>query len=607
MKFTYMSRVLVLAACLFGMGANAQDEGLTSSVEGLQEMREHYGIAPGYLNLPATEDVRVAIVGSGTQGLENLINGQPSDRRYLPLTTEVVWQYPGLTVDLGDSKDSMIRRMGQIVWGMTGSVKGPTIKVFSAIDLAQTAKAIERLSSFRPHVVLAWKNYQTFGRQDGSGGIARLIDTAVAGGSIWVHAAGDFRQKTHNSPVVVSKNNRLYFERSGADYLRFKVNSAATDVSITVALSRPESQGAARQLNICLYPPEQRETLTKPKLCKTLRSAEGDPQAPETEDSLSFETLKTVLWPTDRPYLIAVERIEGDFDAARDNIRVTVTTSKTPIFDGEALRILDAVEFVDADDERSLGNPSDSRRATVVGAATPSSSVGPTGDGRRKPDAVLDSTDVFFSDNHAVRGSVAAAAQFAGMVVLMKAKEAGFQGKHLATVIKENGQKGNPATLVPGVIGTHAADGWQFGMDKLKLEDGLKRALIATVEGTAFASMRRQKSESEPLMLALCRDPIDLPGFALVRDKLRKENQPYRLYVRTKEGRVESFHTTQYIPNKSAYEPWQYKDQGAAKDYVELVQLPLSGIIWNLAKVGKSQTFTMPSEDRLHQIVVQSP
>ena len=86
---------------------------------------------------------------------------------------------------------------------------------------------------------------------------------------------------------------------------------------------------------------------------------------------------------------------------------------------GDTLR--ETVEFVDASNGGELYPPADNPMVLTVGDAEPSSSIGPTLDGRVKPDVIVTNSRADFTDGQISTGSSNAAAFVAGAVVVLKA------------------------------------------------------------------------------------------------------------------------------------------------------------------------------------------
>jgi hypothetical protein len=109
----------------------------------------------------------------------------------------------------------------------------------------------------------------------------------------------------------------------------------------------------------------------------------------------------------------------------------------------------EAVEFPDATGSEELYPPADHPGVLTVGDTDPSSSVGPTADGRTKPDALLDDSRAFLTDGEVSSGSSNAAAYVAGVVALLKAAEPSLGPRGLLRIARE-GPPFHPTTTASG-------------------------------------------------------------------------------------------------------------------------------------------------------------
>ena len=111
-------------------------------------------------------------------------------------------------------------------------------------------------------------------------------------------------------------------------------------------------------------------------------------------------------------YQLRVYDCSGNF-VPSDRVRVVIQSPKG-----------DSVEFHEANGAYEINPPADNANVVTVGDLSPVSSVGPTLDGRAKPDFRLQETRVEMSDGVSIpMGSSVASAIFAGVVVQLKSQE----------------------------------------------------------------------------------------------------------------------------------------------------------------------------------------
>ncbi len=94
--------------------------------------------------------------------------------------------------------------------------------------------------------------------------------------------------------------------------------------------------------------------------------------------------------------------------------------------------------LLDASNRAELYPPADHTAVFTVGDAGPASSVGPTLDGRIKPDAVLLDSRVDFTDGMITAGSSNAAAELAGIAAVLKAAEPRMTPRHLFALARQS-------------------------------------------------------------------------------------------------------------------------------------------------------------------------
>jgi hypothetical protein len=126
--------------------------------------------------------------------------------------------------------------------------------------------------------------------------------------------------------------------------------------------------------------------------------------------------------PTDPEYCYRIRvRAKRGLFSPNDRIRVLVTATHETYIPPRGDTPRDAVEFLDASNAGELYPPADNPLVLTVGDSDPSSSIGPTRDGRVKPDVILADSRADFTDGQISAGSSNAAAYVAGVVVVLKA------------------------------------------------------------------------------------------------------------------------------------------------------------------------------------------
>lgn len=411
-----------LIASAGGIALAADEIRLSSKVEKPEEMRTYYGVGSELLEKAKVEGVRVAVMSAGFSGIENQAK-DPDDffrKQYLPNSMQLIDSYDVATFGL-EARNEIGRRVAQTAWAMTGlDGGGPEFRLYNSNGLAAFRQAVEAILEWKADVILCTENFSAFGNFDGTGILNRIVDSAAFGETIWIQSAGEFATKVLNLPIAL-KAGKL-----DQPDPQIKVNADDTEVTVTLSWNAYSPglrrfYGTDKDLDLVLEDKNGREVAKS-----RTRQVEGDTR--EGETNFAVEQLSAKLFRDRSPYVVRLLVENGDFDARSDELRLTLETDRRPFFDGKK-EIL-PVELVDATRKKSMPVPADNRMATTVGSTHPFSSQGPTADGRQKPDVVMDSAEVRFTDKVAISGPDVAVAQLGAVAILYKANEAQFTRKH---------------------------------------------------------------------------------------------------------------------------------------------------------------------------------
>ncbi|MEZ4752374.1 MAG: hypothetical protein R3B54_17600 [Bdellovibrionota bacterium] len=319
--------------------------------------------------------------------------------------------------------------MAQTIWSLSGlDTEGPEFRLYNANGLVAFREAVNALAEWKADIVVCTENFSAFGNFDGTGIINRLVDLAAIGEMIWIQSAGEFATKVINLPIKV-KEGKL-------DQPDPQIKAYADDTEVTITLSwnaySPGFRrfyGTDKDLDMILYDNKGREVASS----KT-RQVEGDTN--EGESNFAVEQMTAKLFKDLSPYYVRIKIENGDFDSRADELRLTVDTDRRPFFDG--VKEQSAVELVDGTRKKSIPVPADNKWATTAGSTHPFSSEGPTADGRKKPDIVLDGAEARFTDKVAISGPNIAAAQLGALAVLYKSNFPSFDRKHWLLALQKS-------------------------------------------------------------------------------------------------------------------------------------------------------------------------
>jgi hypothetical protein len=395
------------------------------------EIRAKLGLNREYEGVRGLDAVRVAVLDSGFEGVGG-------DRPYLPADAVVVEHYDPELIRrfrLGDPEfrkgfepgNRHGRVMAQIVWGVTGaSPEGPKFDLLNANGPTMLRRAVRYAIENRVDVILFSGSFEGGGNGDGRGPINRVVDDALAAGIPWINAAGNYGGRVYNGPIRPLDDGYLRL-RKGADVasLRFRNHVDENTVNVTLTWNdyrEEEDAGTEKDLDLFVEDWAGRRVGSAEKVQVMGEPAADTEQTRNPRERVILTNLAAIPYVPKDPeycYRIRIRAKAGQF-RPEDRLRVLVTASReafTPP-DGGAPR--QAFEFVDASDQGELYPPADNLLVLTVGDASPSSSMGPTVDGRTKPDVLLEDSRAYFSDGEVSAGSSNAAAYVAGAVALLK-------------------------------------------------------------------------------------------------------------------------------------------------------------------------------------------
>ena len=399
------------------------------------EVRKSLGLLPDYASLPRIKEVKVAVLDFGFAGIED-------NRPYLPKNTVLVQHYDRDFVrrfNLGDPEfirpldpnNAHGRYMAQLVWAMTGNhPEGPQFYLLNANGPTMFRRAVRFAIELKVDMILFSSTFEGGGNYDGRGSINAAVDEAVAAGIIWINAAGNGGGRVYNGPVDVTPNGNV---RVGSNTsLRFSNRFDENTVTITLTWNDyrdVEDFGTDKDLDLVVEDVNGREVgASRLKQVPPGQAAkEGETKNPR--ERLELTDLPAV--PPGQEYRIRVKAKGGTF-GPRDRLRILVEAERnTPFADPKTGKMVQPVEFLDATRGGEIYPPADHAGVLTVGDRSPSSAVGPTADGRVKPDVVLESSVARFTNGEESGGSSNAAAYFAGAVAAMRSVEPSLTTAHL--------------------------------------------------------------------------------------------------------------------------------------------------------------------------------
>jgi hypothetical protein len=454
--------VALMALAIVAAEASGQTPVTRKPPSGLVEAakaRERLGLSPAYDSVLGVESIKVAVLDYGFDGL-----GQ--GKGYLPPSAVVVEHYDPAFVrrfGLGDPDyrkpfeplNRHGREMAEIAWAVAGAKPGgPKFYLLNANGPTMLRRAIRYAIEERVDVILFSGTFEGGGAGDGKGPIDRAVGEAVARGILWINAAGNFGGRVYNGPVRVLADGYLKL-RDVPDIAALRFRNRADENTITVTLTwndyrDDEDAGSDKDLDLFIEDWTGRRIGSSEKVqVSGDREAGPDETRNPRERVVLADLPRNPHVPTDPDfcYRIRVKSRRGRFGPG-DRIRILLTPARDSYLPAGALAPEEAVTFVDASRWGEIYPPADHPGVLTVGERGPSSSVGPTLDGREKPDVVVEDSRAYFSDGQVTYGSSNAAAYLAGVAMVLKAAEPSLLPSHLLKLAREcPPMKDDPAAL----------------------------------------------------------------------------------------------------------------------------------------------------------------
>lgn len=433
-----MSRTPVLLLGFLAVPVAAAPPAGVARPANAEAVRRQLGLLPDYTSAPRLRNLTVAVLDSGFAGFDG-------KRPYLPPTAVLVENYDPDFVrrnDLGDPAfvkplnpaNPHGRVMAQLVWAMTGNAAdGPRFLLLNANGPTLFRRAVRYAVEQKADVILFSGTFEGAGNYDGRGPLAAAVDEAVNAGVIWVNAAGNTGGRVYNGPVAVRDDGYVYFTGTPlptALRLANRFDENAVTVTLTWNDYRDaEDAGTDKDLDLVVE-----DAAGKVVGEGRLRQVPAGKAAGEGESKNPRERVVLADLPASaagKEYRIRV-RVRGGTFGPGDRLRVLVTAAKdAPFPDPATGKMVQPVELLDATPGGEVYPPADHPGVVTVGDGSRASAVGPTADGRVKPDVVMPTSAARFSNGEESAGSSNAAAYLAGVAAVLRAREPGLRARHL--------------------------------------------------------------------------------------------------------------------------------------------------------------------------------
>jgi hypothetical protein len=391
------SLLVLLSFLVSGVVFGISPAKAANEVANRDALRTRLGL-DAYTGAGALDSLKIAILDNGFQGY------QPG-AGLLPASTELVEG----KVDPEAATAHGIE-MAEIVWAMTGMLPtGPKFYLINTNGYSNLQSAVQFVIQEKVDIVLYSEVWPFGSNFDGQGFINNLVNQATTAGILWINAAGNFGGAAYNGTVDSQTSAGQFLSLGKSGYLEFENKLDQNTVTITLSwtdFKDTDTYNAVKDLDLFIYDSSNNQIGAS----ALIQKGEAPPTDGSASPLSSFARESVTLTNLNRgTYRIKVRKQSENFEDT-DRFRVILDVAKP-----------DSVTFTDHSTGGEIMPPADNPNVFTVGEDTQFSSVGPTADGRTKPDIKIQDAGISFTNGEQTDGSSNAAALIAGVAVLMKA------------------------------------------------------------------------------------------------------------------------------------------------------------------------------------------
>jgi hypothetical protein len=414
--------LLALAAFFATLPAHAQ-----TRVANAQQLRaglnlESYRVDDGRL-----AELKIAV-------LDNSFEGYLQDRRQLPPSTQFI-EGPSRGASGISSGAGHGLLMAQAVWAMAKfQADGPKFYLIQANGITNLRAAIDKAIDLKVDVILYSVNWETGGNFDGNGFINAEVKRATEKKILWINAAGNYRGTVLNGQVDTDQATGDLRLPGPGNKVQFSNELDANNVTLTLSWNDykdSEEHKTSKDLDLELQ--DVSGTVIPLKNFRQGARNTCDRRANANDENAevrraSDHAREQVSVKLDRgSYTLRILDCSGNFTPASDDFRLNVMADKTG-----------SVQLRQASRGGEIMIPADNPSVLTVGDRSPISALGPTTDGRAKPDLLMTDSSLNMTDGRQnIFGSSTAAALFAGVAIVLKSQNAEITKKEFDDYLKK--------------------------------------------------------------------------------------------------------------------------------------------------------------------------
>jgi hypothetical protein len=603
-------------------------------------VQRYFGVNSYYVGNSGLSSVRVAILANG---FGELADDPQAAEFYLPAKPEVItWENKGAKGL--DSNDLTGLRAAIAIASINGATEtnSPQIRLYNANSLKGFDLSFRDAADWNADVIVTYKNYESFGNFNQTGGITRLPELLARDKEmLWVHSPGLYRGLVrHGALGGTGVEAKVYgsltgkfipTQSNGYPFLRFKANASLKKVKVSLSWNAfppyLDFAGTDKDLDLVVYKGDK-DGRPIEELARSSRRQTANPSA-KNESPIPMEdvTLNN-LAPSENAYLIGILHSGGTLtaedrfhvvieppsrapftdnsdDLAKDDTKTDDTTKKKD--EAEEATELYPIDFIDASAVSNLLVPSDNPEAFVVGDFSPYSSIGPVlpnpeGVSVPRPQLILDRADLYFTDSEALTGPDAAATIYAALAVAMKARDRHLKPRHqlkwLATLKKAGWDIDSPFITAKEREKAMQAKGWKTTEKEkdsfYQSYSDFSRLAFPKLRGRGLA-VTYDTADSHP-RIGVPLMPLDLPAFSSLSDADKKSHAGKKFYLYVS-GKEKEAVLKAWMGSKN---PWDVLG-GSAADYFEVVEIS-SPVLDYSSSYATSKRFLLPTAHQIESL-----
>jgi hypothetical protein len=614
-------------------------EGARLELKFVSVLQRYFGVNSHYVGNAGLSSVRVAILANG---FGELADNPTAAEYYLPGKAEVItWENKGAKAL--DSNDLTGLRAAIAIAAINGAteINSPQFRLYNANSLKGFDLSFRDAADWNADVIVTYKNYESFGNFDQTGGITRLPELLARDREmLWVHSPGLYRGLVRYGALggsgVETKNygslsgKFISTQSNGYPFLRFKANASLKKVKVSLSWNAfppyLDFTGTDKDLDLVVYRGDK-DGRPLEELARSSRRQTANPSK-KNEFPVPLEDVTlTGLAPSEDPYLIGIIHAGGTL-TADDRFHVVIEPpSRTPFTDNsdelakedtkasdakkkdaaEEAKELYPLDFIDASAVSNLLVPSDNPEALVVGEYSPYSSIGPVlpnpeGVSVQRPQLILDRVDLFYTDLAVLSGPDAAATIYAALAVGMKARDHDLKPRHqlkwLATLKKAGWEIDTPYASSTEREKQMQAKGWETTEKEkdsfYQSHRDFSRLAFPKLRGRGLA-VASDPSDYHP-RIGVPTMPLDLPAFKSLSDADKKNHQGKKFYLYVS-GKEKDAVLKAWVGSKK---PWDELG-GSATDYFEVVEIA-SPVLDYSSNYSTSKRYLLPTAHQIENL-----